>query len=86
MTTESGYSTNYYPQVCREFRFQCTLKNHWNTNLPYRFLAFIGLGLSAGLPPGVAWSDMQEEFNLALDTVTVLLLVHVYTLASFIIG
>lgn len=51
------------------------------------FLAFVGLGLSAGLL-GVAWPYMQEEFNLALDSVSVLLLVQtiMYTLASFSIG
>lgn len=51
------------------------------------FLTFVGLGLSAGLL-GVAWPYMQEEFNLALDAVSVLLLVQTitYTLASFIIG
>ncbi|MBK9121551.1 MAG: MFS transporter [Chloroflexi bacterium] len=51
------------------------------------FLAFIGLGLSAGLL-GVAWPYMQAEFDLALDAVNVLLLLQTttYTLASFIIG
>lgn len=51
------------------------------------FLAFVGLGLSAGLL-GVAWPYMQTEFELALDAVNVLLLIQTitYTLASFIIG
>jgi fucose permease len=51
------------------------------------FLIFVGLGLSSGLL-GVAWPYIQEEFQLALDSVTVLLVVQTitYTLASFIIG
>jgi fucose permease len=51
------------------------------------FLTFIGLGLTSGLL-GVAWPYMQAEFNLALDTVTALLVAQTitYTLASFLIG
>lgn len=51
------------------------------------YLTFAGLGLSLGLL-GVAWPYMQSEFSLALDSVTLLLLVQTiaYTLASFIIG
>lgn len=62
-------------------------KNAGTQTILLAFLTFVGLGLSAGLL-GVAWPYMQEEFNLALDTVTVLLLVQTiaYTLASFIIG
>jgi fucose permease len=64
-----------------------TPKNAGTQTIVVAFLTFIGLGLSAGLL-GVAWPYMQDEFDLALDTVTVLLLVHTiaYTLASFIIG
>ena len=51
------------------------------------YLAFIGLGLSSGLL-GVGWPFMQKEFNLALDAVSLLLLVQTiaYTVASFFIG
>ncbi|MEZ4831882.1 MAG: MFS transporter [Caldilineaceae bacterium] len=64
-----------------------TLKNAGTQTILIAFLTFVGLGLSAGLL-GVAWPYMQEEFNLALDTVTVLLLAQTiaYTLASFAIG
>lgn len=64
-----------------------TSKNAGTWTTVIAFLAFVGLGLSAGLL-GVAWPFMQEEFNLALDAVTVLLLVQTitYTLASFFIG
>ncbi|MFN8530673.1 MAG: MFS transporter [Anaerolineae bacterium] len=62
-------------------------KNAESRTIPIAFLAFAGLGLSAGLL-GVAWPYIQTEFNLALDAVTVLMLVQTlsYTLASFIIG
>jgi fucose permease len=51
------------------------------------FLIFVGLGLQSGLL-GVAWPYIQEQFELALDSVTVLLVVQTitYTLTSFIIG
>jgi fucose permease len=64
-----------------------TIKNAGTQTILIAFLTFVGLGLSAGLL-GVAWPYMQEEFNLALDTVSVLLLAQTiaYTLASFIIG
>lgn len=64
-----------------------TLKHAETRTILIAFLAFAGLGLSAGLL-GVAWPYMQSEFNLALDAVNVLLLVQTitYTLASFIIG
>lgn len=57
------------------------------TTILIAFLAFVGLGLSAGLL-GVAWDYMQREFDLALDANTVLLLVQTitYTLASFYVG
>jgi fucose permease len=62
-------------------------KNAETWTILVAFLAFVGLGLSAGLL-GVAWPFMQEDFNLALDAVNVLLLVQTitYTLASFLIG
>jgi fucose permease len=62
-------------------------KNAGTWTILVAFLTFVGLGLSAGLL-GVAWPYMQDEFNLALDAVSVLLLVQTitYTLASFIIG
>jgi fucose permease len=64
-----------------------TSKNAETRTILITFLAFIGLGLSFGLL-GVAWPFMQKEFNLALDAVTVLLLVQTisYTLASFFVG
>ena len=64
-----------------------TSKNAGTQTILVAFLAFAGLGLSFGLL-GVAWPYMQDEFNLALDAVSVLLLVQAisYTLASFIIG
>jgi fucose permease len=64
-----------------------TSKNAGTQTILVAFLAFAGLGLSFGLL-GVAWPYMQDEFNLALDAVSVLLLVQTisYTLASFIIG
>ncbi|HEY3290003.1 MAG TPA: MFS transporter [Anaerolineae bacterium] len=51
------------------------------------FMAFVGLGLSAGLL-GVAWPFMQKDFNLPLDAVSLLLLAQTiaYTLTSFFIG
>jgi len=64
-----------------------TSKNAGTLTVLVGFLAFVGLGLSAGLL-GVAWPYMQTEFNLSLDAVNVLLLVQTitYTLASFVIG
>jgi fucose permease len=64
-----------------------TSKNAGTKTILVAFLAFAGLGLSAGLL-GVAWPYMQDEFNLALDAVSVLMLAQTisYTLASFIIG
>ncbi len=64
-----------------------TLKNVETATVFIACLAFVGLGLSAGLL-GVAWPFMQQEFNLALDAVNALLLVQTitYTLASFLIG
>ncbi|MCW5852782.1 MAG: MFS transporter [Anaerolineae bacterium] len=64
-----------------------TSKNTETTTVLIAFLAFVGLGLSAGLL-GVAWPFMQQDFGLALDAVNVLLLVQTltYTLASFLIG
>jgi len=64
-----------------------TSKNAGTRTILIAFLTFVGLGLSSGLL-GVAWPYMQDEFNLALDAVSVLLLVHTitYTLASFVIG
>ncbi len=62
-------------------------KNAEATTILVGFLAFVGLGLSAGLL-GVAWPFMQQDFNLALDAVNALLVVQTitYTLASFLIG
>src|SRR5450432_3437216 len=64
-----------------------TSKNAENRTIIVAFLTFVGLGLSAGLI-GVAWPYMQKDFNLALDSVSVLLLLQTitYTLASFFIG
>jgi fucose permease len=63
------------------------LKNAKTQTLLIAFLAFMGLGLSAGLL-GVAWPFMQKEFKLPLDAVNALLLVQTisYTLVSFFIG
>jgi fucose permease len=62
-------------------------KNTNTQTILIAFLAFIGLGLTGGLL-GVAWPYMQKDFNLALDSVNVLLLVQTisYTFASFFIG
>ena len=64
-----------------------TSKNAETATISIAFLAFVGLGLSAGLL-GVAWPFMQADFGLALDAVNALLLVQTigYTLASFLIG
>lgn len=50
-------------------------------------LTFIGLGMSTGLL-GLAWPSMQKEFNLALDSVNVLIIVTTvaYSVAGFYIG
>src|SRR5579859_6008631 len=64
-----------------------TSKNAETRTILIAFLSFIGLGLTAGLL-GVAWPFIQKDFELALDAVTVLLLVQTvaYALASFGIG
>lgn len=51
------------------------------------FLAFVGIGMSAGLL-GLAWPSMQKQFNLELDAVSILYLFSTitYTLSSFLIG
>lgn len=64
-----------------------TSKNAGTWTILIAFLAFVGLGLSAGLL-GVAWTYMQKDYGLELDAVNVLLLVQTisYTLASFFVG
>lgn len=64
-----------------------TVQNTKTQTLLIAFLAFIGLGFGGGLL-GVAWPYIQKDFDLALDSVNVLMLVQTisYTLASFLIG
>jgi len=51
------------------------------------FLAFVGIGMSAGLL-GLAWPSIQKQYSLALDAVSILYLFSTitYTLSSFLIG
>ncbi|HVO43952.1 MAG TPA: MFS transporter [Aggregatilineales bacterium] len=64
-----------------------TTTSAWTRTIIISFLAFIGLGVSAGLL-GLAWPSMQKQFNLPLDGVNSLYLVQTaaYSTASFYIG
>jgi fucose permease len=62
-------------------------KNAWTRPVIIGFLAFIGLGLTAGLL-GVAWPSIREQFHLVDSDTGVLFLFQTltYSLASFYIG
>ena len=64
-----------------------TIGNVQRRTVIVAFLAFIGIGMSAGLL-GLAWPSIREEFHLRLDAVNILLLFSTvtYTVASFYIG
>lgn len=59
----------------------------WTSTIFIAFLAFIGIGLSAGLL-GLAWPSMQKQFDLPLDGVNTIFIASTisYSLAGFFIG